>query len=227
MKQNRCLGMVGGLGVGAAVHYYVELCRACPGIDLVMIHADMHRVLPFVQANDPRGMAEYFAGIIGRMKSAGAEIAVLPAVTPHMCIGELREISPLPLIGILEPAAQEVRRRGIRRAVIFGTRMTIESRMFGALEGVELLRPSPEELDYIHKSYFQLASTGQGGQEIYEGLTSLAHEFCNRGAEAVLLAGTDFAVTFNDGNIRFPYVNCAGAHVKAILDEIANVGARP
>src|SRR5579864_7103845 len=88
-KQTRCLGLVGGLGVGATVHYYQELVKehaargAVPNI--VMVHADMQRVLGDAGAGRTAQLAAYLAELISRMARAGAEIAVIPAVTPHIC----------------------------------------------------------------------------------------------------------------------------------------------
>ena len=42
-----CVGIVGGLGVGATVHYYEKIAAACKarGVvpDLVIVHADVDR----------------------------------------------------------------------------------------------------------------------------------------------------------------------------------------
>src|ERR1700683_3623056 len=92
----RCIGLIGGLGVGATVHYYQELARAHAGrgrgLNLVMGRADVNRVLGAAQAGDKDGLAEYLAGLIGRLASAGAELAAIPAVTPHICIVELLKL---------------------------------------------------------------------------------------------------------------------------------------
>ena len=44
-----CVGIVGGLGVGATVHYYEKITAACKarGVipDLVIVHADVDRCL--------------------------------------------------------------------------------------------------------------------------------------------------------------------------------------
>src|SRR5271165_431470 len=44
MNSSRCLGLIGGLGVGAAVHYYVKLAKAHHAVertlDMVMVHAE-------------------------------------------------------------------------------------------------------------------------------------------------------------------------------------------
>jgi aspartate racemase len=223
--RDRCLGLVGGLGVGAAVHYYQQLAKAYEGresaLHLLMAHADMRRAVRCVEAGDRQALAEYLCSLIEQMRAGGADIAAVPAVTPHICIQELKAISPLPLVDILEAVAAEVRAAGYRRVALFGTRFTIQNSFFGALDAVEVVTPRPEEIDAIHAAYFQMASSGAGSSEQYETLTRIAHTLCKRdGAEAILLAGTDLALIFNDSNITFPYLDCAAAHIRAILAEL-------
>src|SRR5580704_483161 len=63
----RCIGSIGGLGVGAAVHYYQELAKMHTArgrvLNLVMAHADMTRVRGAVEAQDKPGLATYLAGL--------------------------------------------------------------------------------------------------------------------------------------------------------------------
>jgi aspartate racemase len=222
---DRCLGLVGGLGVGAAVHYYQELARAYEpresALDLVMAHADMRQAVRCVETGDRKGLATYLCGLIERMHAAGAEIAAVPAVTPHVCVRELEAISPLPLVDILEAVARETRSAGYRRVALFGTRFTIRSSFFGALEGVEVVTPRPEEIDAIHAAYFQMASSGAGTSDQYDTLTRIAHTLCSRDkVEAILLAGTDLALIFNEHNTTFPYLDCAAIHIRAILEKL-------
>jgi aspartate/glutamate racemase len=87
MKNSRSVGLVGGLGVGATVHYYEHLARGCEkldfALDIVITHAQTPRVFAYVEARDRTGLAEYLNGYIHRMKAAGAEMAVIPAITPR------------------------------------------------------------------------------------------------------------------------------------------------
>lgn len=221
MPEN-CFGLVGGLGVGAAIHYYRELAKAHDRLriplNLAMVHADMARMIQWAGAGDARSMAQYVAGLLERLKSAGATFAALPAVTPHLCISELLPISPLPLVNMLEVVNDSLRSSGFHRVALFGTRFTVDSAMFGALTAVEVVRPQPEEVDYIHNGYFRLASTGDGGSAEREGLTRMAETLIQRESlDAIILAGTDLALIFDESNIAFPHVDCARVHLDAIL----------
>lgn len=102
----RCIGLIGGLGPGATVHYYEGLLGAhatrLVTPDLVIIHADVSRVLSLIGQGDVSGLARYLAGLIKRLEDAGAEIAAIPAVTPHICASLLNETASLPLISIVD-----------------------------------------------------------------------------------------------------------------------------
>lgn len=229
MNKSHCLGLVGGLGVGATVYYYENLARGCEklgfALDIVITHAQMPRVFAYVEANDRTGLAEYLNGYIGRMKAAGAEMAAIPAITPLFCAKELAATSALPIVSLVDPLNRELAACKARRVAIFGTRFVIESDLFGALSGVEVVRPAPEDVDVIHKTYVDLAATGEPSAEKHEKLTALAHRLVSRSAvDAILLAGTDLTLLFNEGNTDFPHVDCATLHTREILRELT-VGA--
>src|SRR5690348_8289082 len=115
----RNLGLIGGLGPGATLHYYRELAKAKAG-EFLTVQADMDRVVGHVQRGDRVGLAEYFARLIERMARGGAELAAISAVTPHICIRELEKISALPLVNIIEETGAEIRARGYKRVALFG-----------------------------------------------------------------------------------------------------------
>jgi aspartate racemase len=224
-KQTRCLGLVGGLGVGATVHYYQELVKehaargAVPNI--VMVHADMQRVLGDAGAGRTAQLAAYLAELISRMARAGAEIAVIPAVTPHICAPELVRSSPIPIVNLIDVIAKEIRARKLQRMAMFGTRFSLESRMFGQLEGIDIVLPRPDEISFIHETYLAMANAQRATDQQYRDLRQLAFRLIERdGVEAIVLAGTDLSLVFNETNTDFPHVDGARAHVQAIMREL-------
>jgi aspartate racemase len=139
-------------------------------------------------------------------------------VTPHLCIGELKRITPLPLIDITEVIAAEVRQRRLSRVALFGTRFVIESDLYGRLSGVDVVRPRPDEIDLVHRAYTNLAHTATVSGDDRRQLTALAETLQRRdGVQAVLLAGTDFALMFDESSTPFPHLDCARVHIDAVL----------
>ncbi len=204
----RNLGLIGGLGPGATIHYYRELANVHAG-ELLVIHADMDRVLGDVRRGDRVGLAQYFARLIDRLARGGAELAAISAVTPHICIRELQEISPLPLVNIIEEVRAEIRARGYRRVALFGTRFVVESRMYGMLEGIEVI--VPDQVEAIHQAYMQTVEGNTEGRAI---LSQIAHQLP---VDAIVLAGTDLSLIFDEANTDFAHIDCAKIHIRAIL----------
>jgi aspartate racemase len=210
----RKLGLIGGLGPGATIHYYQELVKAQAG-EMLIVHADMNRVLADVQRGDRVGLADYFARLIDRLGRGGADVSAISAITPHICIRELEKITPVPLVNIVEEVAKEIRSRGYRRVALFGTRFVVESRMYGMLDGIDVL--VPDQVDEIHAAYMQ---TVEGGTDARGVLTRIAKTLP---VDAIVLAGTDLSLIFNETNTDFPHVDCAGVHIRAIMRSLAPI----
>jgi len=188
-----CIGIVGGLGVGATVHYYEKITAACKarGIvpDLVIAHADVDHGQSLVRENKLEALATYLAGFIERLARAGAQAAAIPAVTPHICIRELEPLLKIPLINIVEVLAAELRTRGIRRVALFGSVFTVQGSLWGQLGGVEIAKPQPDEIAFIGQAYQRILDdkTAPGDAD---ALRRIAAKLQQRdGVETVLLAG--------------------------------------
>ncbi len=204
------------------MHYYQALAKAHEQLHkplrLLIVHADMHKVLGYVRAKQLGNLTEYLAMLIGHLKDGGADFAAVTAVTPHICIGELVPRSPLPLVDLLKVAHESVFGK---RIALFGTRFTIETDLFGALQAENTIRPQPSEVDQIHEAYMRTALRGEGAEEDRQALTLLAHRLIQRERlEAIVFAGTDLALLFNRSNTTFPFIDCSQLHIDAIMKRL-------
>jgi aspartate racemase len=222
-KQGRILGLIGGLGPGATVHYYRGLLAEHAAHDriarMLIAHADVDHGRPLAEAGKLDVLARYLNGFIDQTVAGGAEMTAIVAVTPHICSAQLLPLLRIPLIDMVATVAEAIRERGLKRVALFGTRSTVESRMFGGL-GVDVVMPKPEEIAFIHNSYLDVVydrSTPPG----IDRLRELAHTLIRRdGAEAVLLAGTDLSMVMNEENAGFPTLDCAAVHIKEITKRL-------
>jgi aspartate racemase len=222
-KQGRILGLIGGLGPGATVHYYRGLLAEHAAHDriarMLIAHADVDHGRPLAEAGKLDELARYLNGFIDQTAAGGAEMTAIVAVTPHICSAQLLPLLRIPLIDMVATVADAIRERGLKRVALFGTRSTVESRMFGRL-GVDVVMPPPEEIAFIHNSYLNVVydrSTPPG----IDRLRELAHTLIRRdGAEAVLLAGTDLSIVMNEENAGFPTLDCAAVHIKEITKRL-------
>ncbi len=222
-RESRHVGLIGGLGVGAGVIYYRAIAAGCwergsvPRITIV--HAQAPTVLAHAAADRLDGLAEYLADFVIELGDVGVEFVAIAAVTPHVALGRLKERVALPIVDMLEVTAAGLRERGISRVALFGTRFTIESELYGALAGFDVVAPTPQEIDEVHRVYLELATAGHTSPGNVTSLREIARTICRRDrVDAVVLAGTDLNVIFDEAGAGFPAFDCASAHIGAILD---------
>lgn len=225
-KEPLPLGLVAGLGIGAGIFYYRSLVNAhlARGISprIVMVHADVRKVMGHAAARETRQLADYLAGLVRQLAGGGAQIATIPAFSPQVCAKELAELTPLPLVSLLDAIVAEVEGRRLRRIAIFGARVTIETGLFGRLQGVtDVIPPRPPEIDKIGDTYKKIVEDEKASREDLEALRSLAHTLVDREhLDAILLAGTDFSFVFQPENTDFPHLDGARVHIEAIMQAL-------
>ncbi|HLI95391.1 MAG TPA: aspartate/glutamate racemase family protein [Candidatus Baltobacteraceae bacterium] len=230
--KTQTLGLIGGLGLEAGLYYYEHLAKEHAKLHvplrMVLVHADIGKAMGHVIAGETDLLAEYLSGLIRQLAGGGADVAVIPAVTPHICIGAVEHASSLPIVNILQALSTDLQKRGVKRIALFGTRFVIESDLYGALPAtIHVVRPASGEIARIDHLYRSYAVSGQGGEDERAEFTNIANTLCRRERlDAVILAGTDLSALFAYDPPDFPYVDASQVHIAAIMERLLRDSAR-
>jgi len=189
---------------------------------ILMVHADVRRVLSHAAARETRKLAAYLAELLSQLAAGGAQIGTVPAFAPQVCAQELAELTPIPLIDVLDALVAEIGRRKLQRVAIFGARVTVETKLFGRLRNVDVVTPSSTEVDVLDGTYRRIVQEEGASTEDFARLRGLAHTLIDREQlDAILLAGTDLSFVFNPENTDFPHIDGARTHIDAIMRKLA------
>lgn len=215
------IGLIAGIGPAATDFYYRGLIdrHAAAGIplDLTMAHADVREMSRNLVAGNPTRQAEIFAGLVQRMKGAGAEAAVITSMGGHFCVKELTAISPLPVLNAIPAVDAALAKRGLRKIGILGTRVVMETHLYGGIPSVEVVPTEGAALDRVHDTYVAMATIGHVTEAQRQVFFEEGRRLRARGAEAIMLGGTDLFLAFADHDPGFPVIDCADIHVDAIF----------
>ena len=215
------IGLIAGIGPAATDFYYRGLIErhAASGIplELTMAHADVREMSRNLTNNDPAAQADIFARLVERLKGAGAVAAAITSMGGHFCVKQLEAISPLPILNAIPEIGAAVARRKLRKIGVIGTRTVMESRLYGGMPGVEIVAPEGAAMDQVHTAYIEMAGVGRVTDAQRRTFFDVGRHLCQeRGAEAIMLGGTDLFLAFVGQETPFPLVDCADIHVDAI-----------
>lgn len=218
------IGLIGGIGPAATDHYYRALIShaAMSGInlELTIVHADTQTLLNNLASGDQQAQCAIYDRLAGRLQAAGAGCVVVTSIAGHFCIERFAEASPLPVIDLTKALSGLLREMGMERVGVLGTETVMATGVYGKLEPIEVLSPLGQDLSDVHDAYVTLAKSGRSTPDLQEVFFRAGHNLIDRGAEAVLLGGTDLIAAFSGADCGFPIVDCAGVHIEEIARHI-------
>jgi aspartate racemase len=217
------IGLIVGIGPAATDYYYRQLiaaaARAGKDLKLTMAHADTPTLLRNQAEGNVQAQVDIYRRLTERLHRAGIAQMAITSIAGHFCIDAFKAVSPVPVIDLLEVIRLEVKRRGLRRVGLLGTRGVMASRFYGVLDGVEVIAPGKDLLE-VHEAYVAMASAGDATPAQREVFMRAGRSLTrDDGCESIMLAGTDLALVFGKGvEPGFDILDCAQAHAAAIAD---------
>lgn len=215
------IGLIGGIGPAATDLYYRRLIAAAAAqettLELTIAHADAPTLLRNQARDEQSAQVEIFLRLAEQLQAAGAQTIAVPSIAGHFCIGPFKATSPLPVIDMLEETEAALARSGFKKVGILGTQGAMESRLYGAIESVEILPPPGSGLMEVHEAYVAMATAGAvtaAQRETF--LRTSRRMIADHGAEAIILGGTDLALVFDGQDHGFQTLDCADVHIETI-----------
>jgi len=216
--------LLGGIGPSATDFYYRHLIQRASELgrelELTIAHADAKTLLGNLNSDNASAQTEIFLRLTKRLERAGADCVVITSIAGHFCIDSFAAASPLPVIDITQAVAIWLERERLNRVGILGTEAVMASAMFGKLGAVDVLQPRAAVRSDVHHAYTTLAQSTSPRPDMHPVFLEAGADMIARGAEAVLLGGTDLNVVFLDRPAPFPIVDCALIHVDQVAQFI-------
>ena len=218
MKE-RIIGVLGGMGPEATLDLFQKIIKNTKAVkdqDHLRVIIDSNPKIPdrtpaiLGSGENPLPLMIETAR---NLESAGAHFIVMPCVSAHYFIEELREGITIPVISIIEEVAGEVERRlpAIRQVGLIATTGTIRAGLFQDRlreTGVEVLVPTPEDQENLVMS----AIYGESG--IKAGFTSLENKgnilkasnaLIEKGAQGIIGGCTEVPLVVQQSDMEVPF----------------------
>lgn len=215
------IGLIGGIGPAATVVYYQRLCAAMAErgarLELTLVQADIHELIRNNLADKRVEQAVIYARLIDRLKAAGADCAAITSLGGHFCFDETVARSSLPLVSAVEPLDAFFQAEGIGTVGLLGTRVVMRTKLYGQLQRTRAIALE-DEIESLGQLYQDMAVAGTCDPATRDRFQDAGKRLVDRGAEAVVLAGTDLNLAFDGQETPYRVIDALDVHVALLAD---------
>ena len=226
----KILGMIGGTGPESTVEYYRRFIATYharvseSGAPPIIINSvDNKNLVRWFTAGELARVIDFLSAEIERLARAGADFALIAAVTPHLGFDKLQQRASIPLLSIVEATADAATKAGVRRLALFGTRFTMHAALFPeafARRGLTIVVPNEKEQEFIHGKYMGELFVGAILDETRAGLVDIVETMKQRdNVDGLILGGTELSLILREPTAAgLPVLDATQIHVETALE---------
>jgi len=225
----KTIGLIGGMTPESTRVYYDLLIRRArqPGADplrnpvIVIYSLNLAEFVAIQRSGDRPGIVAYLADRVERLRAAGAEIGALTANTPHAYLDEVRDRTALPMVSIVTATRNAAASGGLRRALLLGTRTTVEAEMYPrefADAGIELVLPGEGDRAFLDEVIYGELALGIVKSEVRQRFLDICAAHIERDEiDSVILGCTEIPLVISANDLEIAVLDTTAIHVEAIL----------
>jgi aspartate racemase len=201
----KTLGLIGGMSWESTASYYAALNQgvkdALGGLHsakIILNSVDFAEIEQLQHEGDWSTLGKMLADAAQSLERAGAECVMICTNTMHKVVPAIEAVVTIPILHIADSTAEQLKRHGIQKVGLLGTRFTMEQDFYkGRLKehfGIEVLIPNQEDRDTVHNVIYQELCKGIITDESKQAYLQVIERLQNAGAEAVILGCTEIAL---------------------------------
>ncbi len=225
----KTIGLIGGMSWESTAEYYRlinEAVRERRGglcsARCVLYSVDFAEVADLQRCGRWTEAARMLVDAAQRVERAGAAMVLICTNTMHKLADEVQAGVAIPLLHIADATADKVRRDGLRRVGLLGTRFTMEEDFYcGRLArqfGLDVLIPVPEDRETVHRLIFEELCMGQLRAESKAQAAAIMGRLVARGAEGIILGCTELGLLIEPADCHVPLYDTTRLHAFAAVE---------
>lgn len=228
----KTIGMLGGMSWESTQSYYRALNlgvkSALGGLHsakILLNSVDFAEIEALQHEGRWDETATILADAAVALETAGADFLMICTNTMHKVAPQIQARISIPLLHIADATATVLRKDGIKRAGLLGTRFTMEQDFYRErieAQGIEVIVPGPSARDLVHGVIYEELCLGEINAESKAQFLDIVAALAGAGAEAVILGCTEIALLIQQEDTHIPLYDTTAIHAEqAVLYALA------
>ncbi|MGB1838036.1 MAG: aspartate/glutamate racemase family protein [Marinobacter adhaerens] len=224
----KTIGLLGGMSWESTQTYYRLINEGVKNrlgglhsAKLVLFSVDFAEIEALQHKGDWPATADILAGAALSLQKAGADFLVIGTNTMHKVAPEIEQAIGIPLLHIADATAQVLKKDGVTRVGLLGTRFTMEQAFYRErLEaaGIDVLTPDESQRDEVHRVIYEELCQGEIKPDSRHTYLDIVSSLSGRGAQAVILGCTEIGLLISQADTEVPLYDTTEIHAARAVE---------
>tara|TARA_R110002167_G_scaffold29239_3_gene97734 strand:- start:37424 stop:38113 length:690 start_codon:yes stop_codon:yes gene_type:complete len=228
----KTIGMLGGMSWESTLSYYRALNLGVKGAlgglhsaKILLNSVDFAEIEALQHEGRWDETALILADAAVALETAGADFLMICTNTMHKVAPQIQARIKIPLLHIADATATVLRKDGVKRVGLLGTRFTMEQDFYRERieeQGIDVIVPDAGARDLVHRVIYEELCLGKINAESKVQFLNIVDELAEAGAEAVILGCTEIALLIQQEDTPIPLYDTTAIHAEqAVLFALA------
>lgn len=149
------------------------------------------------------------------LEKAGADFIVICTNTMHKIVPQMTAGIRIPILHIAEATAAELKKAGISKVALLGTKYTMCQDFYKAKlveAGIQVLIPEGEDVELVNRVIYEELCLGEIREESRREYVRVIEGLAARGAQGVILGCTEIGLLIGQKDVSLPVFDTTLIH---------------
>lgn len=224
----KTIGILGGMSWESSIEYErlinEEVRRRLGGAasgDLIIRSYDFSRIEALQDAGAWDELSDLLAADAVSLERSGADVVLLATNTMHVVAPAIEAAITVPFLHIGDVAAAAIRRAGLTRVALLGTRYTMEMDFYRdrfSAAGIDTVVPGETGRSEIHRIIYEELVRGIVDDGSRTRALAIIDTMVERGAAGVVAGCTEIELLISPDDVDVPFFPTTALHALAAVD---------
>lgn len=218
----KTIGLIGGMSWESTVTYYKiinQVVKAKLGgfhsAKVLLYSVDFAEIEHYQTNNQWDEGAKALTEAAQNLEKAGADLMLICTNTMHKVAPQVQQGIGIPLIHIAEATASQLKKQGIKRVALLGTKYTMTEAFYKDIiigAGIEVLIPKEQDIELINNVIFNELCLGVVSDTSKTEFLRVIEALAGQGAEGVILGCTEIGLLVSQKDTALPVFDTTVIH---------------
>lgn len=222
----KTIGLIGGMSWESSVDYYriinQVVKRELGGLHsakCILYSVDFQEIEKYQYVGEWDKSAQVLIQAAKSLEKAGADFIAICTNTMHKVVPDIEKTVSLPILHIAQLTADELKKAGIKKIGLLGTKFTMEEDFYKQKlidDGINVLVPGEADRKLVNSIIYEelcLGNIKEASKKVYLNVIDKLFE---QGAEGIILGCTEIGMLVNQSDTKVPLFDTTKIHAENI-----------